>query len=183
MCGLGIQDSMRFSQGQLPVRWSLQDIEALDFFYEPFNDIDAIDHWTQLWGYTFRTGLQADFRTPQPSWTQQVIKDLADQGWSLQKVGTSFYVMRPGDVLPRHQDTYSRYCAFHGVDADQIWRAIVFLQPWHSGHLCEVDDRAVTGYEDGHYVIWHNDAPHLAGNVGAVPRYTLQITGIRDASN
>ena len=170
---------MAFHQGQLPVRWQIKELAALDYFYEPFNDPVTTDQWNQTWGYTFRTGLQADFRTPQPPWTQQVVQDLSDQGWSLSCVGTSFYVMRPGDILPRHQDTYARYCAHHGVAPKHIWRAIVFLQAWQPGHLCEVDDRAVSGYANGHYVIWLNDTPHLAGNVGSVPRYTLQITGVR----
>lgn len=179
MFGHGIQNSMSFHQGQIPIRWQPQELEALEYFYEPFNDANTIDYWNQLWGYPFRGGLQADFRTMQPLWTQQVIQDLANQGWKLDHVGTSFYVMRPGDILPRHQDTYARYCAYHGVTVDQIWRAIIFLQEWQSGHLCEIDDRAVTGYANGHYVIWNNDTPHLAGNIGNRPRYTLQITGVR----
>lgn len=179
MFGIGTRDNMRFYQGQLPVRWRLEDLEKLQYFYEPFNDPVTTDSWTQIWGYKFRTGLQADFRSPQPAWTQQVVQDLSRQGWPLANVGTSFYVMRPGDILPRHRDTYARYCSYHNVKADDIWRAIVFLQDWQSGFLSEIDDQAITGYVNGHYVIWHNDAPHMAGNVGSEPRYTLQITGTR----
>ena len=171
---------MAYHLGRLPVRWRSDEIQGLDYFYEPFNDPSVLDHWQGLWGYQYRTGLQADHRSNQPSWTQQTVADLGFEGWPLTHVGTSFYVMRPGDLLPRHQDTYSRYCAFHGVRSDQIWRAIVFLQDWQPGHLFEIDDRAITDYMAGTYVIWHNDAPHMAGNVGAIPRYTLQITGVRD---
>lgn len=165
--------------GQIPVRWTLQEIENLQYFYEEFNDSVTSDYWHGVWGYRFRGGLQADFRSPQPAWIPHVISDLADQGWVLDNVGTSFYVMRPGDILPRHHDTYARYCSHHQISPDKIWRAIVYLQDWQPGFLSEVDDRAITGYVNGTYVIWHNDAPHMAGNVGRVPRYTLQITGAR----
>lgn len=165
--------------GQVPVRWQLADIQGLDYFYEPFNDQAILDHWQAMWGWQFRTGLQADYRSVQPDWCEQTVKDLADQGWDMAHVGSSFYVMRPGDLLPRHQDTYTRYCRHHGCSPNQVWRAIVFLQAWQPGHLFEIDDRAVTGYAAGTYVIWHYDAPHMAGNVGCVPRYTLQITGTK----
>lgn len=168
---------MAFYQGQLPVRWQMNELKNMEYFYEPFNDTKTSEYWTKLWGYQFRGGLQADFRREQPIWTQQVVQDLEDQGWAFDHVGTSFYVMRPGDILPRHQDTYARYCAHHGITSDRVWRAIVFLQDWQPGFLFEVDDRAVTGYLNGHFVIWHDHAPHLAGNVGSQPRYTLQITG------
>lgn len=170
---------MAFFQGLLPVRWSMSEVESLPYFYESFNDPATSAYWNDIWGYQFRTGLQADFRSPQPPWTQQVVQDLAEQGWPLSNVGTSFYVMRPGDILPRHRDTYSRYCAYHGLSPNVIWRAIVFMQAWHPGFLFEIDDQAVTGYAAGHFVIWHNDSPHMAGNVGCLPRYTLQITGTK----
>ena len=168
---------MSYHTGILPVRWTLQEIENLEYFYEEFNDPEISQYWQEVWGYRFRTGLQADFRTAQPAWIQHTVQDLRDQGFNLQNIGTSFYVMRPGDILPRHQDTYARYCRHHGVRTDQIWRAIVFLQDWQPGFLFEINDQSISGYDNGNYVIWYNDAPHMAGNVGSQPRYTLQITG------
>lgn len=170
---------MAYELGQVPVRWTEQELENLSYFYEDFNDPGTTNHWTKLWGYQFRTGLQADFRSPQPIWVEKTVQDLADRGLKLYRTGASFYKMRPGDILPRHQDTYARYCRHHGVQSNQVWRAIIFLQDWQPGFLFEVDDQAVTGYKNGTYVIWHDDAPHLAGNIGSVPRYTLQITGVR----
>lgn len=170
---------MAYELGTIPVRWTEQELEKLEYFYEPFNDPTTIDHWTNLWGYPFRTGLQADFRSPQPIWVEQTIQDLAASGFKLYRTGSSFYKMRPGDILPRHADTYARYCQHHGVQSHQVWRAIVFLQDWQPGFLFEIDDQAIAGYKNGTYVIWHDDAPHLAGNIGNVPRYTLQITGVR----
>lgn len=170
---------MAFEMGQVPVRWAEQEIEKLDYFYEPFNDQATIDYWNELWGYQFRTGLQADFRSAQPAWVVDLVQDFAAQGLVLDNVGSSFYMMRPGDLLPRHHDTYARYCKHYQVSPEQVYRAIVFLQDWQPGFLFEIDDRAITGYKNGTYVIWHNDAPHMAGNVGQIPRFTLQITGTK----
>lgn len=179
MLGIGtIGSSMAFHMGQLPVRWTAEEIAGMDYFYEKFNDQVTLEYWTDVWGYQFRTGLQADFRSAQPLWVKDTVQDLSHEGTSLAHVGTSFYVMRPGDLLPRHKDTYYRYCRHHAVPRDRIWRAIIFLQDWQPGFLFEIDDQPIAGYQNGTYVIWHNDAPHMAGNVGQVPRYTLQITGV-----
>ena len=164
--------------GQTTVRWTLSEIENLDYFYEEFNDKTVLDDWREIYGYDFRSGLQADFRSAQPDWVKIIVQDMAQQGINLDTVGTSFYKMRPGDFLPRHQDTYARYCAFHQVQPSQVWRAIIFLQPWQPGFIFEIDDTSITGYADGTYVLWHNDTPHMAGNLGRISRYTLQITGV-----
>ena len=87
--------------------------------------------------------------------------------------------MNPGTVLPRHEDTYARYRVIHNIrDVNSIWRAVVFLQDWQSGHYFEIDDTPVTEWAAGEYALWQGDTPHLAANMGHEPRYTLQITGI-----
>ena len=35
-------------------------------------------------------------------------------------------------------------------------------------------------WSDGDYVMWNYDVPHMVGNLGIEPRYTMQITGIKD---
>lgn len=87
--------------------------------------------------------------------------------------------MRPGDVLPRHSDTYKRFCELHGIDdIAQIKRYVIFLETWKSGHYFEIDDRPVIDWHAGDWVSWQGGTPHMAANMGFDPRYTLQITGI-----
>jgi hypothetical protein len=81
-------------------------------------------------------------------------------------------------VLPTHSDTYARFREVYGIaDPDSIWRAVIFLEPWASGHYFEIDGDPYTEWQAGDTVVWQNTVPHLAANVGMTMRYTLQITG------
>jgi hypothetical protein len=92
-------------------------------------------------------------------------------------VGVNFLRMRTGDLLPRHSDSYKTYINVHNItDPSTIYRAIVFLEDWKSGHILEVDDTPFSKWSAGDYVIWQYDTPHLAANIGIDPRYTAQIT-------
>jgi hypothetical protein len=87
--------------------------------------------------------------------------------------------MNTGTILPTHQDTYKRYVELFNLQGQEhtIRRAIVFLEDWSSGHYLELKGKPVTGWRAGFTVVWAYDDPHMAANIGATPRYTLQITG------
>lgn len=171
---------MTWFQGRLPVSWTPQEIDTLDWLREDFNDPDMTKSWLDLYGPIFRTGYQADFRSRQLACNDQIIQDLRSAGIGLTKTGMSYYKMMPGDILPYHGDTYARYRAHHGVEIDDIWRVIVFLQDWQPGFIFEMEGRPITQYRAGDFVAWQGGAEHMAGNLGRVPRYTLQITGVMD---
>jgi hypothetical protein len=149
----------------------------LDYSNEPFNDRQQTHIW-QGQGYANRfTGDMCDMRSIQPRWNQRFIDIFAGQGW--QDVGTSYYRMNSGTVLPTHQDLYVKYIDLHGLQGQEhrIRRAIVFLEDWQPGHYAEYEDRAFVDWRAGAVVEWCYDAPHMAANLGPTPRYTLQITG------
>jgi len=52
----------------------------------------------------------------------------------------------------------------------------VFLEDWQPGHILEIDGSPISQWHAGDYVIWNYDTPHMAANLGLVPRYTAQIT-------
>jgi hypothetical protein len=87
--------------------------------------------------------------------------------------------MDPGTILPRHHDTYKRYIELFELEMlhASIFRAIVFLEDWQSGHYLEVAGDPIVKWRAGDVVTWWYDTPHLAANMGYTPRYTLQITG------
>jgi hypothetical protein len=118
-----------------------------------------------------------DMRRPQPSWNQQFVDYFARLGW--QDIGTSYYKMDTGTVLPVHRDRYKKYVELFDLQGREyaIRRAIVFLEDWASGHYLELQRVPITGWRRGFTVIWAYDAPHMAANIGITPRYTLQITG------
>jgi hypothetical protein len=149
----------------------------LNYIREPFNDADSLAQWTTQ-GYTGPfTGAMCDMRYPQPSWNQRFIDYFSAKGWK--DIGTSYYRMDTSTILPVHSDLYTRYIELFDLKGREHWihRAIVFLEDWQSGHYIEVDGEAVTNWRAGDTFAWRYDAPHMAANIGLLPRYTLQITG------
>jgi hypothetical protein len=149
----------------------------LNYSIESFNNPLDTERWLKA-GYRCNfTGAMCDMRYPQPSWNDKFIDHFAGLGW--RDIGTSYYRMDTGTILPQHQDTYKRYVELFNLQGQEhtIRRAIVFLEDWASGHYLELKGVPVTGWRQGFTVMWAYDAPHMAANLGLTPRYTLQITG------
>ena len=150
---------------------------VLDYSNEPFNDSHAVDWWLNAGYHDKFTGDMCDMRKPQPSWNDQIIRHFSELGW--QDIGTSYYRMATGTVLPEHVDTYERYINLFNLKGkeDTIRRAVVFLEDWKPGHYLEVDEKPILEWSAGDYIIWSKKTPHMAANIGLEYRYTLQITG------
>jgi hypothetical protein len=160
----------------IPKFWD-DKFKALTYVNEQFNDTVSIERWTAQ-GYANRfTGDMCDMRSPQPSWNERFLNIYTELGWK--DIGTSYYRMGTGTILPTHGDLYLRYVDLFNLQGKEqrIRRAIVFLENWKPGHYFEGNNVAKTGWQAGDVVEWCYDAPHMAANLGLDPRYTLQITG------
>lgn len=160
----------------LDVFWD-DEYKHLKYINEPFNDSASKSRWL-LQGYPDRfTGDMCDMRGAQPSWNQRFIDIYSAMGWK--NIGTSYYRMRTGTVLPTHGDLYVKYIDLFGLQGQEhrIRRAIVFLEDWKTGHYFEGLGEPCTGWTAGQVMEWTYDTPHMAANIGPDPRYTLQITG------
>ena len=160
----------------IPKFWD-DEFKQLTYVNETFNDVESIERWT-LQGYSNRfTGDMCDMRSPQPTWNDCFVNIYTDLGWK--DIGTSYYRMGTGTVLPTHGDLYLRYIELFKLQGQEhrIRRAIVFLEDWKPGHYSEVGDVAKVNWRAGDAIEWSYDAPHMAANIGLEPRYTLQITG------
>ena len=149
----------------------------LDYINEDFNDSKLRNTWlTQGYSDQF-TGDMCDMRSSQPLWNQRFIDLFHGQGWK--DVGTSYYRMNTGTVLPTHSDLYLKYIELFNLQGLEhtIRRAIVFLEDWQPGHYAEYQDQAYVNWKAGSVIEWAHDTPHMAANLGLTPRYTLQITG------
>ena len=149
----------------------------LEYANEEFNDAHQLMVWRGQ-GYANRfTGDMCDMRHDQPTWNQRFIDIFAGRNW--QDIGTSYYRMTAGTVLPTHQDSYVKYISLYDLQGREhsIRRAIVFLEDWQPGHYAEYEDRPFVDWHAGAVVEWIYDTPHMAANLGITPRYTLQITG------
>jgi hypothetical protein len=158
------------------VFWN-EEYKILDYVNEPFNDVVSSATWIKQ-GYSPRfTGDMCDMRSPQPTWNQQFIDHFAALGWK--DIGTSYYRMNTGTILPTHGDLYLKYIDLFDLKGREhtIRRAVVFLEDWKSGHYFEAMDTATVGWCAGTVMEWTYDTPHMAANLGLTPRYTLQITG------
>ena len=151
--------------------------KELDYINESFNDTFLSKKWLEA-GYPDKfTGDMCDMRSPQPTWNQRFIDIFAAQGWK--DIGTSYYRMNTGTVLPTHGDLYLRYIDLYNLQGQEtkIRRAVVFLNDWEPGHYSELQDQPFVNWTAGSTLEWSYDTPHMAANMGLTPRYTLQITG------
>jgi len=160
----------------LEVFWD-DEFKQLDYQQEPFNDPNDVQQWLAQ-GYQSKIcGDMADMRGRQPSWNHRFIQHYTSLGW--QHVGTSYYRMTSGTVMPVHQDRYAKYVSLFDLAGKEslIRRAVVLLEDWRPGHYLEIQGRPLVEWRAGTVVEWTYDTPHMAANVGLEPRYTLQITG------
>ena len=161
---------------KIEVFWD-NEYQHLDYVNEQFNDIELLNRWT-VQGYPDRfTGDMCDMRHRQPTWNTQFVDFFVAKGWK--DIGTSYYRMNTGTVLPTHGDLYLRYIDLFKLQGQEsrIHRAIVFLQDWRPGHYAEYQDQPFVNWSAGDIVEWPYNTPHMAANLGLDPRYTLQITG------
>ena len=65
----------------------------------------------------------------------------------------TFFEMLTMEALPLHSDTYPRYIKMNNIeDTSKIWRAVVLLEDWKSGHYLEVDGTAFVNWHAGDWV-------------------------------
>lgn len=153
------------------------EFKRLDYINEPFNDPISVNQWVSQ-GYQSKiTGELCDMRNPQPSWNDKIIKHFALLGWK--DIGTAYYRMRTGTVMPCHRDLYKKYIDIFKLQGKEhtIRRALILLEDWKSGHYLEVNGIPEVEWSAGTVVEWTYDTPHMAANIGLEDRYTLQITG------
>ena len=165
----------RWTRGWMAPTWG-QAHQYLEYTNEPFNDPLQVTMWKEG-GHDYKkyTGDMIDHKQGCPQWCD----DIARQ-FPLHDIGTSLYRMEPGCHLPTHQDTYKAYIEYAKVDLESIFRVIVFLEDWKTGHYFEINETPIVNYKAGDWICWHADTPHMAVNLGYNYRYTLQITGWHD---
>lgn len=156
--------------------WKYEDFKFLNFTYNPrISNAEDEPKWVEQ-GYDYFKNLNGMIygrKSPIPNYALRFLDifDWKDQAFT-------HFKMNPGDALPPHKDTYTIYRRLFQVnDPNLIFRCIVFLENWKSGHYFEIDNHGITNWEAGDYVYWNFDVKHFAANIGDEPRYTLQITG------
>lgn len=161
---------------KIPVFWN-DEFKHLSYVNEEFNDSLSVANWIAQ-GYPERfTGDMCDMRSKQPSWNREFVKIYEAMGWK--DIGTSYYRMSTGTILPTHSDLYVKYIDLFNLRGQEkrIRRAIIFLEDWKPGHYSEISGEGIVNWIAGTVLEWSYDTPHAAANIGIEDRYTLQITG------
>lgn len=167
-----------YNTGHIDPWWTTEHL-SLTYKYRPTVKDHDIKRWIEQ-GYPSTLNFNGEDYNMED--IRQHKPDIADRFMNIfpwEQVGISFFRMNTCDILPVHQDHYTKYQQVTKINNPQrIRRAIIFLEDWASGHYFEVDGQPILNWHAGDYVIWHYDTPHFAGNFGITPRYTVQITGI-----
>ena len=166
---------MRYEQGHMTPWWD-DSFKTLDYEYRPIKNTHDAERWRRE-GYT-GVNLNGQLYTmprPMPDYAAPFFTQF---DWD--NVGIVFFKMNTLDMLPIHKDHFISYTQlFNITDPSVIWRCVVFLEDWKSGHYFEIDGKPIVEWKRGDYVRWNYDVPHYAGNFGTEPRYTMQITGMQ----
>jgi hypothetical protein len=84
----------------------------------------------------------------------------------------------PGQTIPEHFDTFYKFCEKNKCSKMDVCRVNFFLEEWKSGHYFEIKGEPFTNWGKMNFRIIRYGQPHLSGNMGMVPKYTMQITGL-----
>ena len=84
----------------------------------------------------------------------------------------------PGQTIPEHFDTFYKFCEKNRCDKEDVCRLNFFLEDWKPGHYFEILYEPYTRWRKMNFKIIRYGNPHLSGNMGMEPKYTMQITGL-----
>ena len=166
-------------QGHVDPWWN-EDFKQLSYEYKPLKNVNDVERWKSE-GYhnvTLNGGI-VDMKVLKDNMPDYAKPFMTMFDW--EHVGIAFYKMKLLDLQPLHQDHYIAYKKIinYQGDGSDIWRAVIFLEDWKSGHYIEVEGCPILNWNKGDWVQWRYDTPHMAANLGIEDRYTVQITGIK----
>lgn len=105
------------------------------------------------------------------------IKKFAEK--SFKKYAISFIKQLPGMSIPLHKDYYYFFKSKHGLTQNEkVFRVNIFLDDWKPGHYFEAGGKPYVNWKRGEFVVLDNNVLHRSGNIGDVPKYTAQVTGV-----
>jgi len=98
---------------------------------------------------------------------------------SFKKYSISFIKQMPGMSIPLHKDLYYFFKSNHTLQkSEKVFRVNIFLDDWRPGHYFEADGKPYVNWKRGEYVVLDSDILHRSGNMGNLPKYTAQVTGV-----
>lgn len=158
-------------RGHITRSWG-ENYKQLRYLQDPIRGAQEQEWRKQGYYNTRQYGEMYGYPNEMPLWAEFIASEL-----KLFQCGFVIYRMKTLDIMPMHTDHYKKYCEVFNTNPNEVWRAIVFLEDWKSGHYFEIDEEAIVNWQAGDFIMWQGDVPHAASNIGIEDRYTLQITG------
>jgi hypothetical protein len=84
----------------------------------------------------------------------------------------------PGQTIPEHFDTFYQFSQKNNCSKEQVCRLNFFLEEWKTGHYFELLGEPFTKWRKMNFKVIRYGQLHLSGNMGLLPKYTMQITGL-----
>ena len=165
---------MTWFSGHLQPTWC-DEHTKIKYYHRDHQKDGIFTDWAQK-GYNVNkcNGLIYEMYENLPIWSNAYINLLK---WK--NVSVNLYLLQTENILPLHSDHYVTYQKLHNItDTSKIWRAVVFMEDWKTGHYFQIENTLLPTWKAGDFVAWQYDTPHMAANIGIEPRYTMQITGI-----
>lgn len=106
------------------------------------------------------------------SWEDAILKQLP-----LDHAVATVTRQRCGQVLPWHQDRFYMLRRLYPKDTRPIWRFLLFLEDWKTGHFLQAGNSVIHHWQQGDCIVWQPDTWHLSGNMGCETKWTCNITG------
>ena len=158
-------------RGHIAKTWS-DNYKNCIYLQDPIKGAQKEEWRKQGYYNTRQYGEMHGYPNEMPKWVESIASQL-----KLFQCGYVLYRMKTLDIMPMHTDHYKKYCEVFNATPNEVYRAVVFLEDWKSGHYFEMDDQAIVNWRAGDFIMWQGDVPHAASNIGIEDRYTLQITG------
>jgi hypothetical protein len=99
---------------------------------------------------------------------------------ALSNYSVSLIRQDPGQVIPWHQDKFYTLKQRLGAGEHRIFRYVVLLEDWKTGHYLQIGNEPVVKWRAGDIFTYARDVYHLSGNCGVEPKYTMQVSGVED---
>lgn len=91
----------------------------------------------------------------------------------------SWTVIKPGNTIPLHSDTFHKLRSKYGVDVSQCLRYLIFLEDWTLGHFVEFEEVHITKWQKGDVWRFDHNSPHCAANASHRNFYTCQVNTVK----
>lgn len=157
-------------------KWDKKDFYNLDYELAPYHSETDIDLYVKSGHH--RDSLTI-YKYHQPSEMPYFVDDyiIPKVSGFLDNVAIAFNLFKPGQYLPYHKDTYTKYKEVFDINNKKIQRIILMLEDWSPGQIITIENKSYSGWKAGKCYSWEEGTYHTFYNLGLENRYAIQITG------